>query len=351
VLTGRSFAPHTGRMGRHAASDIYEHNRTAASDDGFEIGRLEHLVAGNRGRLLDPRRTPVTITGLDLDSGMFGVVIEAFEDKGARWRMPFEDVANFQFERKRGRVADDHRDELQRIVGRFDRKLEVPATSDSRAKTLRDLERERALVRAELRRCADLRDVDLAACIEEREGSRAAATVLESLMEEAGLAALERSLAETYVSNPHSGEMVKGHAIVVAEMGLCPYSGKVVRDAALFEGQQAKELRRAHILLRLAFVHELMSFLSHETVELYRGIAIEGSLSAPCPATLVAATFSRRVAMSHFEGGPTTNVAVLARQQVQVSRLFMTFIETQAMNEHYREAEAVLIGEPKNLAF
>jgi hypothetical protein len=55
--------------------------------------------------------------------------------------------------------------------------------------------------------------------------------------------------------------------------------------------------------------------------------------------------------MSHFEGGPTTNVAVLVRQQVQVSRLFMTFIETQAMNEHYREAEAVLIGEPKNLAF
>ena len=59
------------------------------------------------------------------------------------------------------------------------------------------------------------------------------------------------------MSNPHSGEMAKGHAIVLAEMGLCPYSGKVVRDRALFAGDGAKERRRAHILLRLAFTQEL----------------------------------------------------------------------------------------------
>lgn len=51
--------------------------------------------------------------------------------------------------------------------------------------------------------------------------------------------------------------MAKGHAIVLAEMGLCPYSGKVVRDRALFAGDGAKERRRAHILLRLAFTQEL----------------------------------------------------------------------------------------------
>jgi hypothetical protein len=28
-----------------------------------------------------------------------------------------------------------------------------------------------------------------------------------------------------------------------------------------------------------------------------------------------------------------------------------TFVETQAMNERYREAEAVLIADPPNLAF
>jgi hypothetical protein len=29
----------------------------------------------------------------------------------------------------------------------------------------------------------------------------------------------------------------------------------------------------------------------------------------------------------------------------------MTFLETRSMNERYHEAEAVLIGEPGNLAF
>ena len=39
-------------------------------------------------------------------------------------------------------------------------------------------------------------------------------------------------------------------------------------------------------------------------------------------------------------------VALLVRQRVPVSRLFMTFLETAAMNDRYREAEAVLIGDP-----
>jgi hypothetical protein len=337
-------------MGDDPASDVYEHDSARAPDDEFEPGRLEHLVSGNRGRLRDPRRTPVTISGLDVGRGMFSVVVDAFEDKGARWELPFEDLIKFQFERDGPRLARSDREALERIVGRFDREMDIPASSEGRAKALEDLERERARVRTEVG-SSGLREIDLAACVEKRKGSRIAATVLQSLMEQRGLASLERMFAETYVSNPHSGEMVKGHEIVVAEMGLSPYSGKVVRDAALFTGEGAKELRRAHILLRLAFLQELMSLLGQWTVELYRGISSEGSLSAARRAPLVAATFSRRVALSHFEGGPTTSVATLARQQVPVSRLFMTFVETQQMNERYREAEAVLIGDPKNPAF
>ena len=53
--------------------------------------------------------------------------------------------------------------------------------------------------------------------------------------------------------------------------------------------------------------------------------------------------------MSHFDSD--ADAALLARQRVPVSRLFMTFLETAAMNDRYREAEAALIGDPYNPVF
>jgi len=65
----------------------------------------------------------------------------------------------------------------------------------------------------------------------------------------------------------------------------------------------------------------------------------------------VSATFSREVAEAHFAGGPRTQVAVMWRQAVPPARMFMTFLETAAMNARYREAEAILLAEPANRAF
>ena len=39
-------------------------------------------------------------------------------------------------------------------------------------------------------------------------------------MTEKGLWDIEEAFAEQYVRNPNSGELVKGHAIVLAELGL-----------------------------------------------------------------------------------------------------------------------------------
>ena len=65
----------------------------------------------------------------------------------------------------------------------------------------------------------------------------------------------------------------------------------------------------------------------------------------------MSATFSRAVAEAHFEGGPSTRVALLVRQEVPVERLVMSFLETEAMNAAYREAEGVLVGDPGNPTF
>ena len=154
-----------------------------------------------------------------------------------------------------------------------------------------------------------------------------------------------------FVSNPRSGELVKGHAIVLAELGLCPYRGRIVRDAGLFAEPWSKERRARHVVVRLAFVHALWSILGEEGVVLYRGAATDGPLPEAGPSSFVSATFSGQVATAHFEGGPNTQTAVLWRQRLSPARLFMTFLETRAMNERFKEAEAVLIGDPANQAF
>jgi hypothetical protein len=42
---------------------------------------------------------------------------------------------------------------------------------------------------------------------------------------------------------------------------------------------------------------------------------------------------------------------MLIRQQVPISRVVMTFLETRAMSERFKEAEAVLIADPGTAGF
>jgi hypothetical protein len=328
---------------------VYESDPRAPDDGGFEPGTLGHLVAGNQARMLDPRRTPVTVLGTDASRGEFEVEVGAFEDTGARWRLPVEDVSRFQFHLESPHLPDAEVHELEQLVARLSGRIRIPVEVEARERTLVDITAERGRLRPLLLDQAGLEEIELERCVRERTGSAEAAAALEVLLGAAGLGDLERSLSRTYVSNPNSGEVVKGHAIVIAEMGLCPYAGKAVRDEQLFEGDGSKDNRRRHILLRLAFLQELTALLGIAAVELYRGVALMSAVEAPRPSSLAATTFSREVATSHFDSH--TPAALLARQRVPVSRLFMTFLETAAMNDRYREAEAVLIGDPSNPVF
>ena len=325
---------------------VYEHDPDALGDEAFEPGTLGHVVAGNRARMLDPRRTPVTVLGVDRVRGEFEVEVGAFEDAGARWRLPLEDVSRFQFPGGSETLAPAEAQELEQLAARLGRNVEIPAAAEDREATLADLARERERLRPLLLGRRGLAEIVLERCVQERTGSTVAAAALAELLEAAGLAGLERSLSETYVSNPGSGEVVKGHAVVIAEMGLCPYSGRAVRDERLFEGDGTRERRRSHVLLRMAFLQELAALHGVTAVELYRGMALDGPLEPRRRSSLIAATFSREVATAHFDS--PTETALLVRRRVPVSRLFMTFLETSAMNGRFREAEAVLIGDPED---
>jgi hypothetical protein len=329
---------------------IYAFDPAAPPDTEFLAGELCHLVVGNRGRLLDARRTPVAITGIAPERGAFEVEVGAFEDAGARWELPLEDVGRFQFA-VGGSVADPVAVAgLERAAACFTGELEIACDPGAREEALHRIAAEREKLSNRLTRDR-YSTAGLAACVEAREGDARLFALLEEAMIARGVADLERRFSATFASNPASGEFVEGHAIVLAELGLAPYRGKVVRDPGLFVGPGAKERRAQHIVARLAFTQALWANGGEQAVTLYRGAAVDGPLPERASGSSISATFSRDVATAHFEGGPTTQISALWRQRVPVARLFMTFLETRELNQRFKEAEAVLIGDPDNRAF
>jgi hypothetical protein len=331
---------------------IYQRDAGAAPDAAFEPGRLHHLVAGNRGRLLDPRRTPVSVAEIRVEVGCFVVRIEAFEDEGARWEVPFEEVAHYQFARGGERAAAAEVERYGEAIERLDRPLTIRCEGDARAETLARIEEAQGAAAAWLRGNSrffeegeGLPDPD------RREGSPLLSRDLRRFLEPRGLWEMDEALATQYVSNPYSGERIKGHRIVIAQLGLVDYEGKAVRDPSLFDGPWARDRRAEHVVARLGFNRALFSMLGLAQIVLYRGISTEGPLEEADNRTFVSATFSREVARSHFDSGSDGATCVLLRQAVPVERVFMTYLETEPMNRRFREAEAVLLFDPDNRAF
>lgn len=331
-------------------SPVYDSDPDAAPDSEFEPGELRHLVPGNAGRLLDARRTPIAITSIDPSRGAFELEIGAFEDAGARWELSLEDVGRFQFARGAQIAGAGGVAELERAIERFDRELTIDCDPAARRETLERIARERATLSEWLDDRAAAA-VDVAGCVERRQGDERLFGLLEEAMAGRDVAELERKLSARFVSNPRSGELIKGHAIVLAELGLCPFRGKIVRDPGLFDEPWSKPRRARHLVARLAFIQAMWGGFGQASVVLYRGAAVDGPLTEPAPQSFVSATLSREVAMAHFDGGPSTQVAALWRQRVPVARVLMTFLETRAMSDRFREAEAVLVGEPANRVF
>jgi hypothetical protein len=328
---------------------IYQSDPSTEPDSNFVAGELSLAAAGNRGRLLDARRTPLSLTAVDLERCEIEVRIDAFEDQGARWRLPAWEITRLQLALDSKRVAPTAAAELDRGVERFNRPLVLEADAAAAAHTWRRVAEQRAGIGAALR--SDVIGIDLQACVERREGDPRLVAGLERYLAAQDLLDLDRRFCETMVSNPGSGELIKGHAIVLAELGLCRFEGTLVRDPSLFEEPWSRRRRAEHLIARMAFAQEVWNSDVGQPLTLYRAAAADGALSQPRPASFVSCTFSEEVADAHFAGGETTCNAVKWRQSVDTTRLLMTFLETAAFNDRFKEAEAVLLGDPSNPAF
>jgi hypothetical protein len=331
---------------------VYESDPEMDDDSGFVAGELSHLLPGSRARLLDARRTPVTVVDVDGARGSFSVQVDAFEDRGARWELGLEEVDRFQFPDDTPLAAPDVVAGLRAARARFDRELAIDVDLRARAATTEAVVNEQANAHGFLMETGVIRGIDpLENYVERRRGEPQLMTVLESYLAERGLLELDRAFAHALVSNPNSGELVKGHAMVLAHLGLTPYRGRLLRDPEAMRAPWSYSARRRHIIARLAFMRALAAAWGLTTVELYRAAAADGPLRMRHGAAFVSATFSCDVAQAHFRGGPSTVAAAIWRQRIPVDRLFMTFLETAAHNQRFLEAEAVLIGDPDSPMF
>ncbi len=172
-----------------------------------------------------------------------------------------------------------------------------------------------------------------------RRGDELLMADLESFMRDRGLWEMDQAFTRQFVCHPYAGEIVKGHRIVIAELGLAAYAGTIVRDPATFEGAWSRKHRATHVCTRLAFLRALFVQLGQERVLLWRGISADGPPDAGRRYTLVSMTFDEAVARSHLAGDSERRRRLLISARVPVSRLLMTYLETRAMNENYLEAE------------
>ena len=323
---------------------IYQSSPDPRPDSDYEPGALRHLVAGNRGRLLDARRTPVSVIEVQPTVGFVHIRIEGFEDEGAVWLIPLEQADHYQWEPQGPRASEADVTEMKQAIERFDRVLVIEPDESARSATearidVRRTETSSWLAEHSRFLAAGEPLPDPAT----RRGHPLLAADLEAYMRWADLWDVEEALTATYVSNPGSGELVKGHRIVIAELGLADYRGTIVRDPATFAEPWTRDRRAAHIVARLAFLRALLGRLGNRKVTLWRGFSTDGRMRRPAGRTFVSTSFSEAVARSHYQGGAQTTTRGLVWRAVPVERLLMTYHETAAMNTMFLEAEAVVL--------
>ena len=309
------------------------------------------MCVGNEGRLLDFRRTPVRIEKLSHETGLATIHILAFEDKGALWDLPYEDVGKYQFKKGCAKASATVLERIKEAISRLDREVEIACDPSRREGTFQVVRRERERADEWLADHSQFFRSDRVLPEGEPEGSDLLWADTKGYMAERSLDDLESFFTHHYVSNPFN-EAVKAHRIAVAESGLAPYRGKVLRDPSQLDGSLAMERRMAHVTARLGLVQAVFNRCGRESVVLYRMESCDGPLRPRNQGTaLVSASFRMDIVQEMSGWADSQRTVAIYRQAVPIQRVLMTYLETEAMNHPFREAEAVLLAEPDNSAF
>lgn len=324
--------------------DIHEYDNNMKSDEEFIKGDICFLVEGNRCRLLDGRRTTGIIEKYFEDSAMFRWKITKYEDKDKYWDLPAEDINNFQFEKDSYKLSEKQVEYMQENIESYQETINIEARQSDRDNTEEEIEKNKLSIIKWLEDKSIFIKSQDKIDFSSREGSNLLAKDIKNYMKSVRLEEEEKITADTMVLNPNSGEWIKGMNITLAEMGLVSFRGKIPRTKYIFEGIGNKENRRRYIINRLAFIRAYFSMLKIKEVILYRGMSSEKHWKEVLR-TFLPCTFSLEVGkeFSDFDKESKYRISYLVKMTVPVEKLFMTYLETEAMNRQYKEAEALLL--------
>lgn len=329
---------------------VHQFNPDMLPDSAYLPGSVRYLVPGNRGRTLDNRRTPFQVIEVRPATGQFVLEVAGFEDKGARWTEECEIVRHCQFEPGSKTASDAQVKEIEEAIRRLNVPLFIPADPAVAEKTAKVLEKSRSAAREWIHLHSRFFAGHVVLDPHSEDQRKLLAADFRAYMESHGLWEMEAEFAEGFVSNPYSGEMVKGHRIVLAEMGLAAFSDKAIRNPKIFDGAWSKGRREAHMVSRLGFVRAMFEKAGTRTLLLYRGISFEGQ-PEDRNKTFVSTSLDFEIARSCFGKDDAAEAGILYRQSVPVDRVFMSCLETDQMNRHFRESEVVLLADPANRVF
>ncbi|WP_299419130.1 hypothetical protein [uncultured Shimia sp.] len=313
-----------------------------------KVATLANLTRGATLWMRDPRRTPVCVTALNEDTASFTVEVLDFEDRGARWTFPVWQSDKFLCNVEMPTLPTVTQEALQTASQRLNRPLLVPTKTAQRASTEAKLTKLTAQAHAWLTN-AGLRTAP--ASTPETFSALTDPDALSAWLTHHNVQHIETDVATQYVSNPHAGETIKAHRLALADLGLCPFEGRILRDTTELTGSKAMPHRRRHILARLAFLRAVFALLGMSHVPLYRVIYSDTALTPPRPSGFTSATFSQEVALRFLKAGQAKRHAALYWQHVPVTRLFMTHLETPQMRGLYDEHEALLLSAPSGPLF
>lgn len=324
---------------------VHQFDSQMRPDSEFQFGHLKFLCAGNHCRSMDARRTPGVIESVSPE-GFFRWRISAFEDKGEYWDVPLEHVVRYQFALDSAELPPDRIKMLEAEIEVFNQPLFIPIQPRRRSETESQISQVEKSVLDWLSKSLGSLPSQISVDSLFSEQTQAIGNCLTGYMESSALGDQEKLTSKIYVLNPFSGEWIKGLQITCAELGLKEFAGTIPRTTDIFTGPGNKQLRQKYIIHRLAFVRAMFKSFGYQEVVLFRGMAAEGNWQVDSQRFFSSWTFSKEVAEAFVSCNERAKHSYILKRTFPIEQLFLTCVETAAMNRQYREHEAIVIHDP-----
>lgn len=323
---------------------IYERDEVIRPDSEFLPGGPEFIVPGNRGRLMDARRTPIQIVRYVPESGLVHVRIEKFEDVGNVWEVPVEQLTVYQFEPNSQTLDGVQVAEIHAAIRNFSERLRIEPQSSAREATEQDIAARTIAATAWLKAHSEFLKSGAKLDLMARTGPTPLRRDFEAFMAELDLQKIDAALTIQWACQ-NGGEAIKVLQIRMAEMGLIRYDSTIIRDESL--RNRLGEVR-TYVLHRLAFVRALFETLTIDALTLYRGMSSERGWrpvrkcwSSWTPVLHVAQCHADFETYGQHRGA--SRDSYLVKRTFPIAKLFMTYFETEGFNKQWKETEVIVM--------